>query len=68
MTLSKNHNCTLLLFYVSFDIFSVVFCFVVLCFVGSLMGFHIYLILNSVTTNEFCKDTWNTLSGNPFRK
>lgn len=46
----------------------VVFTIVALMFVGSLGGFHVYLIVNGLTTNELCKDKWAGVSGNPFGK
>ena len=33
-----------------------------------LLFFHIYLGSNNTTTNEFCKDRWKNISGNPFSK
>jgi hypothetical protein len=37
-------------------------------FVYVLLFFHIYLGSINTTTNEFCKDKWKILSGNPFSK
>ena len=37
-------------------------------FVYTLFGFHIYLTIKNETTNEFCKESWETALGNPFRK
>lgn len=33
-------------------------------FVYGLLGFHIFLSQKNVTTNEFCKKTWNSFAGN----
>lgn len=39
------------------------------------MGFAVFMFVlhlkfaaTNVTTNEFCKETWETLEGNPFKK
>ena len=37
-------------------------------FVYVLLFFHIYLGAVNTTTNEFCKDKWKIISGNPFSK
>lgn len=37
-------------------------------FTTILLCFHLFLIYNNTTTNEFCKDAWKSLSGNPFSK
>lgn len=37
-------------------------------FVSSLFFFHIYLSVRNETTNEFCKNTWDAMAGNPFAK
>lgn len=51
--------------------FSVIFFILSLfgaAFVYVLLFFHIYLGSINTTTNEFCKDKWKILSGNPFSK
>ena len=37
-------------------------------FVYSLLGFHLYLSHKNMTTNEYCKQSWNSLLGNPYQK
>lgn len=51
--------------------FSIIFLILSLCggaFVYVLLFFHIYLGSINTTTNQFCKDRWKTISGNPFSK
>jgi L-cystine uptake protein TcyP (sodium:dicarboxylate symporter family) len=50
------------------NILLVLYIFVVWAFVGLLLGFHLFLSANNTTTNEFCKDSWDKISGNPFSK
>ena len=33
-----------------------------------MLCFHSYLAARNITTGEFCKNTWSTISGNPFQK
>lgn len=42
--------------------------FACMCFVYVLIFFHIYFSINNVTTYEYCKQAWDSLSGNPFSK
>ena len=37
-------------------------------FIVGLWGFHTYLCLNNLTTNEFIKEHWNIESKNPFHE
>ena len=37
-------------------------------FVIVLIVLHFIFIKNNVTTNEYCKETYETISGNPFAK
>jgi hypothetical protein len=37
-------------------------------FVTVLLVFHLNLIRTNLTTNEFCKDSWVLVAGNPFAK
>lgn len=37
-------------------------------FVWLLLGVHIYLSSTNTTTNEYCKKSWQGISGNPFSK
>lgn len=37
-------------------------------FVIVLIVLHFIFIKNNVTTNEYCKETYQTISGNPFAK
>lgn len=37
-------------------------------FVTVLLVFHLNLIRTNLTTNEFCKDSWVVVAGNPFAK
>jgi palmitoyltransferase ZDHHC9/14/18 len=50
------------------NIVLVLYIFVAWAFVSVLLGFHVYLVVSNTTTNEFCKDSWQTISGNPFSK
>jgi hypothetical protein len=50
------------------NIFLSIYIFLGFAFVTILLGFHTYLSVNNTTTNEFCKDAWETISGNPFSK
>ena len=42
--------------------------FLGILFVYILLGFHTFLLNKSATTNEFCKDTWQSVAGNPSQK
>lgn len=56
---------------VGFMVVGIILCiyiFVALAFVGILLGFHMFLSVRNTTTNEFCKDSWESISGNPFSK
>ena len=46
----------------------VIYLFLAMAFLYVLLVFHSFLTLNNVTTNEFCKETYKTLSGNPHAK
>lgn len=35
-------------------------------FVFPLLGFHIVFLSKNMTTNEYIKDNWEGLSGNPY--
>lgn len=37
-------------------------------FVTVMLVFHCYIASQNITTNEYCKDMWKTISGNPFKK
>jgi hypothetical protein len=37
-------------------------------FVSVLLAFHLFLMYQNTTTNEFCKKVWEKMSGNPFAK
>ena len=37
-------------------------------FVYALLGFHIFLTATNTTTNEFCKNTWDSVAGNSHQK
>lgn len=37
-------------------------------FVWVLFFFHLNLVAKNITTNEYCKDTWEGIKGNPFSK
>ena len=50
------------------NIILIVYIFAAWAFVSILLGFHIYLTFKNTTTNEFCKDSWESISGNPFSK
>lgn len=50
------------------NILLVLYIFLAWAFVGALLGFHIFLSAKNTTTNEFCKDSWESISGNPFSK
>jgi palmitoyltransferase ZDHHC9/14/18 len=50
------------------NIILIIYVFLGWAFVGVLLGFHIYLTVKNTTTNEFCKDAWESISGNPFSK
>lgn len=39
-----------------------------LIFVTVMLVFHCYLAGQNVTTNEYCKNMWQAISGNPFKK
>lgn len=45
-----------------------------LCIIGGLifttimLGFHCFIASQNITTNEYCKHMWETISGNPFNK
>jgi len=39
-----------------------------LLFVGVMLGFHCFISSQNITTNEYCKRMWQTISGNPFDK
>ena len=50
------------------NIILIIYVFAAMGFVSVLLGFHIFLTIKNTTTNEFCKDSWETISGNPFSK
>lgn len=54
--------------YLVINIILVLYVFVAMAFVLLLLGFHIFLSYRGTTTNEYCKDAWATISGNPFSK
>ncbi len=37
-------------------------------FVYVLLSFHIMLLTKNITTNEFCKESYETIANNPFAK
>lgn len=45
-----------------------IYIFLAMTFVGVLLVLHSYFTRHNITTYEYCKDTWETVSGNPFRK
>lgn len=50
------------------NILLLLYVFLAMAFTGVLSGFHTFLSVKNTTTNEFCKDAWVTISGNPFSK
>ena len=42
--------------------------FAAMVFVYVLLTFHIMLLAKNITTNEFCKDSYETIANNPFAK
>ena len=50
------------------NIVLVLYVFLFMGFTGVLLGFHVFLTTNNTTTNEFCKDSWENIAGNPFSK
>ena len=50
------------------NILLIIYDFLAMGFVGTLLVFHIYLSTHNTTTNQFCKDSWLAVSGNPFSK
>lgn len=50
------------------NILLLIYVFLAMGFVGTLLVFHLYLSTHNTTTNEFCKDAWVSISGNPFSK
>lgn len=50
------------------NILLVIYVFLAMAFTGTLLVFHLYLATHNTTTNEFCKDAWVNISGNPFSK
>jgi len=52
-----------------YTIISVVYCFMFSLFLAPLFIFHLWLIKNNLTTNEFHKKTWKKMGGiNPYKK
>ncbi len=39
-----------------------------LLFTAVMLGFHCFIASQNITTNEYCKKMWETISGNPFNK
>lgn len=54
--------------YLVMNILLLVYVFAAMGFTGVLVSFHVFLSVRNTTTNEFCKDSWETISGNPFSK
>lgn len=54
--------------YLVMNIILLLYAFAGLGFTGVLLCFHVFLSVRNTTTNEFCKDSWETISGNPFAK
>lgn len=50
------------------NVFLTIYAFAGLGFVWVLLGFHLYLAYVNTTTNEYCKNVWDSLQGNPFSK
>lgn len=54
--------------YFVMNIILLLYVFAAMGFSGVLVSFHIFLSLRNTTTNEFCKDSWEAIAGNPFTK
>jgi len=54
--------------YLAFNIILALLAALGCIFISTLLFLHLYLIVNNQTTNEFFKDTWDEVSGNPFAK
>ncbi|CAD8134234.1 unnamed protein product [Paramecium pentaurelia] len=50
------------------SIILVIYSFGFSCFVIGLWGFHTYLVLTNMTTNEYLKKHWIVQSNNPFKR
>mmetsp|Transcript_8696 Transcript_8696/g.8708 ORF Transcript_8696/g.8708 Transcript_8696/m.8708 type:complete len:91 (+) Transcript_8696:392-664(+) len=43
-----------------------VFCFLAMWLILGLFGFHLYLVMNNMTTNEKIKGLWDEMHMNPY--
>lgn len=51
-----------------FSMFLGLYCFLIFILVAGLLGFHVYLILNGMTTHEMLKGAFKNRVGNPYNR
>lgn len=50
------------------NIILIIYVFAAWGFSVVLLSFHLFLGVKNTTTNEYCKDSWEAISGNPYAK